>query len=205
MKILIVATLLAGAALAHAQAQTSPAPSSPAKKALVQKLLTLQAPDFEDLARNIAGQSLGQIVPAVRQAIAQQVPADKREAVSKSIEADIKTYVDESVPLIREHAVKLAPSTLGVTIEEKFSEDDLKQVIAWLESPVNKKYQQLGPEFRGNFTQKLVIEMRPLIEPKFQALEQKIRVTLGVPAAASAASGPTPAKAPAHAKKASGK
>ena len=205
MKKLIVATLLATAALAHAQTQTPPAPSSPAKKALVQKLLTLQAPDFEDLARNIAGQSLGQIVPAVRQAIAQQVPADKREAVSKSIETDIKAYVDESVPLIREHAIKLAPSTLGVTIEEKFTEDDLKQVIAWLESPVNKKYQQLGPEFRGNFAQKLVIEMRPLIEPKFQALEQKIRVTLGVPAAGSAASGPTPAKAPAHTKKASGK
>lgn len=205
MRRFIVAALLASAALAHAQTASAPAtPSTPAKKALVQKLLTLQSSDFEDLARNIVGQTLGQMLPAIRQTIAQQVPAEKREAVGKSIEADIKQYVDESVPLIRERAGKLAPSTIGTTIDERFSEDELKQVIAWLESPVNKKYQQLGPEFRGTFTQKLVAEVRPLIEPKFQVLEQKVRTSLGVPAQGGAASGP-PAKAAAPAKKASAK
>ena len=211
MKNLIVATLLTSALLAQAQtsAPATPAapssPSSPAKKALVQKLLSLQSTDFEDLARNIVGQSLAQMVPAVRQALLQQVPPDKREATGKTIEGDIKMYVDESVPLIRDRAVKLAPSTIGVTIDEKFTEDELKQVIAWLESPLNKKYQQLGPEFRGNFTQKLMVEVRPLVEPKYQALEQKVRATLGVPAPGSAASGAGPSKAAAPAKKASGK
>lgn len=211
MKNLIVATLLTSALLAQAQtsAPATPAapssPSSPAKKALVQKLLSLQSTDFEDLARNIVGQSLAQMVPAVRQALLQQVPPDKREATGKTIEGDIKMYVDESVPLIRDRAVKLAPSTIGVTIDEKFTEDELKQVIAWLESPLNKKYQQLGPEFRGNFTQKLMVEVRPLVEPKYQALEQKVRATLGVPAPGSTASGAGPSKAAAPAKKASGK
>ena len=211
MKNLIVATLLTSALLAQAQtsAPATPAapssPSSPAKKALVQKLLSLQSTDFEDLARNIVGQSLAQMVPAVRQALLQQVPPDKREATGKTIEGDIKMYVDESVPLIRDRAIKLAPSTIGVTIDEKFTEDELKQVIAWLESPLNKKYQQLGPEFRGNFTQKLMVEVRPLVEPKYQALEQKVRATLGVPAPGSTASGAGPSKAAAPAKKASGK
>ena len=216
MKNLIVAALLTSAMLAQAQTAT-PAPaapsapatpavaSSPAKKALVQKLLSLQSSDFEDLARNIVGQSLAQMVPAVRQALQQQVPPDKREVTGKTIEGDIKMYVDESVPLIRDRAIKLAPSTIGVTIDEKFTEDELKQVIAWLESPLNKKYQQLGPEFRGNFTQKLMVEVRPLVEPKYQALEQKVRATLGVPAPGSAASGAGPSKAAAPAKKASGK
>ena len=216
MKKLIVAALLSSALLVQAQTATpapaapaTPAvpavPSSPAKKALVQRLLTLQSNDFEDLARNIVGQSLAQMVPAVRQALQQQVPPEKREATGKSIEGDIKMYVDESVPLIRDRAIKLAPSTVGVTIDEKFTEDELKQVIAWLESPLNKKYQQLGPEFRGNFTQKLMVEIRPLVEPKYQALEQKVRATLGVPAPGSAASGAGPSKAAAPAKKASGK
>ena len=211
MKNLIVATLLTSALLAQAQtsAPATPAapssPSSPAKKALVQKLLSLQSTDFEDLARNIVGQSLAQMVPAVRQALQQQVPPDKREVTGKTIEGDIKMYVDESVPLIRDRAIKLAPSTIGVTIDEKFTEDELKQVIAWLESPLNKKYQQLGPEFRGNFTQKLMVEVRPLVEPKYQALEQKVRATLGVPAPGSTASGAGPSKAAAPAKKASGK
>ena len=216
MKTLIVAALLSSALLVQAQTATpapaapaapsTPAvPSSPAKKALVQRLLTLQSNDFEDLARNIVGQSLAQMVPAVRQALLQQVPPEKREATGKVIEGDIKMYVDESVTLIRDRAIKLAPSTIGVTIDEKFNEDELKQVIAWLESPLNKKYQQLGPEFRGNFTQKLMVEVRPLVEPKYQALEQKVRATLGVPAPGSAASGAGPSKAAAPAKKASGK
>lgn len=216
MKTLIVAALLSSALLVRAQTATpapaapaapsTPAvPSSPAKKALVQRLLTLQSNDFEDLARNIVGQSLAQMVPAVRQALLQQVPPEKREATGKVIEGDIKMYVDESVTLIRDRAIKLAPSTIGVTIDEKFNEDELKQVIAWLESPLNKKYQQLGPEFRGNFTQKLMVEVRPLVEPKYQALEQKVRSTLGVPGPGSAASGAGPSKAAAPAKKASGK
>ena len=217
-KLIVAAALLTGALLAQAQtAAPAPAPapsatpatpavpSSPAKKALVQKLLTLQSSDFEDLARSIVGQSLAQLVPAVRQALLQQVPPEKREATGKVIEGDIKSYVDESVPLIRDRATKLAPSTIGVTIDEKFTEDELKQVIAWLESPLNKKYQQLGPEFRGNFTQKLMVEVRPLVEPKYLALEQKVRASLGVPAPGSAASGAGPSKAAAPAKKASGK
>jgi hypothetical protein len=130
----------------------------------------------------------------------QQVPDDKREAVGKSIEGDVKKYVEETNPLVRDRAVKLAPSTIGAAMEEKFTEDELKQLVAWLESPVNKKYAQLSPEIQKNFTEKLVAEARPTVEPKLQALEVKVRASLGVPAAASAASAPPP-KAAAPAKK----
>jgi len=129
------------------------------------------------------------------------VPAEKREAVGKSIEADIRKYVDESVPIVRERAIKLAPSTIGTMLEERFTEDELKQLVAWLESPVNKKYSQVGPEMQNGFMKKLVEESRPLVEPRLQALESKVRASLGVPAGEPAASAPakaaTPAKKPA--------
>ena len=82
------------------------------------------------------------------------------------------------------------------------SEDELKQLVAMLESPVNKKYAQLGPEMQGNFQQKLVADARPLIEPRLQALDAKVRASLTASAAASA-SAPAPAKAPAPKKAAS--
>ena len=107
----------------------------------------------------------------------------------------------ESVPIVRERAVKLAPSTVGALMEEKFNEDELKQLVAWFESPVNKKYAQISAEMQGNFTQKLVTEVGPLIDPKMQALLTKVRATLGVPTPAKA--GSAPAKAAAPAKKAS--
>ena len=206
MKKLIVAALLTSAALAHAQTPVAPAasasPSSPAKKELVQKFLTLQQPGIEGMARGLVERPVAQMAQEVRGAL-QQLPADKREAAAKAIDADIKKYIDESVPIVRERAVKLAPSTVGALMEEKFNEDELKQLVAWFESPVNKKYAQISAEMQGNITQKLVTEVGPLIDPKMQTLLSKVRVTLGVPAPAKAGSAP-PAKAAAPAKKASG-
>lgn len=207
MKRLIVAALLTGAALAHAQTASAPAPapaaspSSPAKKELVAKLMVLQQPGIEKLAAGIVQQPALQMMQEAGRALQQQIAPDKREAVGKSIETDIRKFVDESVPVVRERAVKLAPSTIGAAMEEKFSEDELKQLIAWLESPVAKKYSQIGPEIQNGFTQKLVAESRPVIEPRLQALEAKVRASLGVTAAAPG--GSAPAKAAAPAKKAS--
>lgn len=200
MKKLIVTALLGSAVLAHAQTAASAAPSSPAKKELVQKLMVLQQPGIENMARTLVEQPAVAMMQAAGRAL-QGMPEDKREATGKAIEADIKKYVDESVPIVRERAIKLAPSTIGMAMEEKFTEDELKQLVAWLESPINKKYAQFGPEIQNSFTQKLVAEARPTIEPKIQALEAKVRSTLGVQAAAAApAPAPkaaTPAKKPA--------
>jgi hypothetical protein len=203
MKRLFVTALLASATLAHAQtAASAPAPSSPAKKELVQKILTLQQPGIEGMARNLVEQPAMRMIQAAGQALQQQVAPDKREVTGKAIETDIKKFVDDATPIVRDRAVKLAPSTLGAALEEKFSEDELKQLVAMLESPVNKKYTQLGPEMQGNFQQKLVADARPLIEPRLQALDAKVRASLTASAAAPA-SGPAPAKAPAPKKAAS--
>jgi len=210
MKRLIVTALLSSAALCHAQTASAPAPApaSAAKKELVQKLLVLQQPGIDNVARTLVEQPAARMIQEAGRALQQQVTPDKREAAGKAIEADVKKFVDDTTPLVRERATKLAPSTIGAIMEEKFSEDELKQLIAWFESPVNKKYMQLGPEMQTSFMQKLVADARPMVEPRLQALEGKVRVSLGLPATpAGAASAPAsaPAKAAAPAKKASGK
>jgi uncharacterized protein len=181
---MIGALLLAAATLA--QAQTAAPPASPAKKELVTKLLQLQQPGIEMAARGIVERPAAQMMQEAGRML-QTMPADKREAIGKSIEADAKKYVEEALPPVRERAVKLAPSTLGAALEEKFTEDELKQLVAWFDSPVNKKFQAASGEMQSNFMQKLVAEARPLIEPKLQTLEQRMRTALGAPAAAPAA------------------
>lgn len=189
MKKTILLALLVSATLAHAQNASAPAsapavaPVSAAKKELVQKVLALQQPGIENIARNLIEQPAGQMMQAAGRALQTQVPAEKRESIGKGIEADVKKYVDESYPTVRERALKIAPTTIGAVLEEKFSDDELKTLITWLESPVNKKYQGLGADMQKAFLQKVVADSRPLIEPKIQALEQKVRATLGVPAA----------------------
>jgi hypothetical protein len=169
-----------------AMAAGSAAQAQNAKKELVQKLLLLQQPGLENMARELAGRPAMQLMQAANNVLQTQVPPEKREAVGKSIEADLKKYVDEATPLIRDRAVKLAPVTYGASLEEKFSEDELKQLIAWYESPVNRKFQQLGPEMQNGFMQKLVAETAPVLDPKLQATQQKLRVSLGLPPAAAA-------------------
>lgn len=168
MRRLMIAALLVGtAAVAHAQ--------NDSKKELVQKLLVLQQPGIEQVSRGLVERPAIQLMQQVAPVIQQRVPPDKREALGKQIEAEVKKYIDESVPLVRERAVKLAPSTIGPILEEKFSEEELKQLIAWFDSPVNRKYQQLGPEMQNAFVQKLVPDARPVVDPKLQALEGRVR------------------------------
>ena len=209
LKMIALAALCMAALPAAAQPASSPAvaqtsTASPAKKELVQKLLLLQQPGIESVARGVVERPASQLMQAAVQALQTQVPPEKREAAGRSIETDVKKFVEESVPLLRERAVKLAPTVLGPLLEDKLSEDDLKQLIAWFESPVNKKYQQIAPELQNNFSQKLIAEAGPLLDAKLQALQQKVRGTLlsvtsnsdaGKAKSKPATSAPKPAKA----------
>jgi len=194
MKSIFVMALLVSATLAHAQTASSPAaaPVSAAKKELVAKAIALQAPILEAMAREVIMRPVVQLGQAAGQAL-QNVPQDKRESAAKTIDADIRKFVDEAVPVLRERANKIAPTTLGPILEEKMSEDELKQLVTWLDSGAAKKYQQIGGELQQAMQQKLLAEANPLLTPKLQALEQKVRVTLGVPPPGGA-EGTAPAK-----------
>lgn len=185
---------LAVAAMLAAACSLGTAQTASAKKELVAKVLLLTQPSVEQVARGLAEQPAAQMLQAAARAVVTQVPADRRDAVAAAIKADVKKYMDETTPLLRERAVKLLPSTLGAALEEKFSEDELKALVAWHESPLNRKYQQLAPEMQNEFMQKLVADSRATVEPRLKALEATISGHLGIPARpaspAPAASGP---------------
>jgi uncharacterized protein len=159
------------------------AQTTPAKKELVQRLMRLQQPEIETFARGVVERPAAQMMREAGLAIQAQVPPDKREATGHAIEAEVKKYVDEAYPIVRERALKLAPSAIGPVLEAKMSEDELRQLLAWLESPTAKKYQQIGLEMRNTFTQKLLAEMPGVLDPKLVALDGRIRAILGVPPA----------------------
>jgi hypothetical protein len=174
---------LAGACFA-VQAQ-----STPAKKELIAKILKIQQAGIETLARNLAEEPAVNLLAAAERSLPQRVAADKQEAVMKEVHGDIKKYLDDAVPMVKDRAVKLAPASVGTLLEQKFSEDELKQVLAFLQSPAYVKYQQLGPDMQKVLVEKLVADARPSMEPKVRALENSIAKRLGVPQAAASAPG----------------
>ena len=203
LKQLALALALAFAAQAQAQqtpivAPAAPAalPTSPAKKQLVSKLLALlQQPLIDPMSRTLVEQPASQMLQQAGQGLQQRVPAEQREAVGRELQADARKFVEEATPIVRDRATKLAPTTIGTLLEERMTEDELKQVIAILESPANKKFQSLGGEMQRSLAEKLVAETRPLIQPKLQALEQTMAKRLGItPPPAGTAPAPTPGK-----------
>jgi len=195
---LIALAALGVANMAAAQTPAAPTQSSPAKKELVQRLLRLQQTDVEGFARTVVERPAAQMMREAGLALQQQAaPQEKREAAARAIEAEVKKYVEEAYPIVRDRALKLAPSTIGAVLEAKMTEEELKQLIAWLESATAKKYQSLAVDLRNTFSQKLVAEMPAVLDPKLIALDGKIRVILGVPPAGAPSAGST-APAPAR-------
>lgn len=188
---LILATvLLASAPLVGAQtAAPAAATNSAAKKELVQKILQIQQPAIEAMARQLVEAPAARLLQQAGPVLQQKIAADKREAVAQEIQADVRKYVDESVPIVRERAVKLGPSTIGAMLEEKFTEDELKQVVALLESPVNKKFNAMAPDMQRALGEKLIAETRGSIEPKMQALQNSVAKRLGATPTPRPASG----------------
>ncbi len=166
---------------AWAQAQTATS-----KKELVARILVLQQPAIEQTAQTLVERPAAQLQQQAGLAMQTRVPPDKREAMAKLIQDDLKKYVDEAAPLVRQQAVKLAPSTIGVLLEEKFTEEELKQLIVIIESPVNRKYAQMGGEFQKALGEKLVAQTQPIVEPKVKALELSVIKHLGLPPVSAA-------------------
>ena len=172
----------------HAQDPTPPAssaaaqpvPATPAKKALVARILKIQQPVIEGLSRDMAERPAQAVMEKAGMALSNSVPADKREATAKDVESLVKKYLDEAVPLVTSRALKLAPTTVGTLLEDKFSEADLKQLITFLESPVYNKYQKLGGDMQKVLLEKLLADTRGTIEPKVVALDQAVGKRLGV-------------------------
>lgn len=179
--------LAAGSALAQ---------PSPAKKALIDKIVALQQQGLADgLAGNLVQGPLSQLTQAVRGAL-QQVPADKREATVKAVDADLKKFVDENVPYLKDKISKAVPATASALLDERFSEDELKQVLAWAESPVSQKFGMANVELQKAIAQKVMTEAGPTLDGRFKTLNLSIAKHLGLPAPA-AASAPAPKAAPA--------
>ncbi len=165
------------------------AQSTPAKADLAGRIVKLQQPAIESMARAMAEQPAAEMMDRAGATLPVRVAPDKREAVGREIQSDVKKYLDEAVPLVRDRAIKLAPSTIGVLLEEKFTEDELRQVLAVMESPAWLKFQQLGGDMQKVLQEKLIADTRGNIEPKLMALEQSMAKRLGVtePAAAKPA------------------
>lgn len=191
-----------GLALALALAAgTVFADPSPAKKALIDRIVALQQQGMADgMAGSMIQGPLQQLTQAGRAAL-QQVPADKREATAKAMDVELKKFIDENVPYLKDKINKAVPATSSALLDERFNEDELKQVLAWAESPVSQKFGLVAVELQKAIAQKVMTEAGPTLDGRFKTLNANVAKALGLPAQPPASAPKTAAPAPAPATK----
>ncbi|MFT7773007.1 DUF2059 domain-containing protein [Roseateles sp.] len=187
-----------GLALALALATgTALAQPSPTKKALIDKIAALQQQGLaEGLTASIIQGPLSQLTQAGRAAL-QHLPAEKREATAKAMDVELKKFIDENVPYLKDKIFKAVPNTASALLDERFSEDELKQILAWAESPVSQKFGLASIELQKAVAQKVMAEVGPTLDGRFKTLNTNVGKHLGLPApGASAPKAAAPAPAP---------
>lgn len=181
MKINVLALVLAFAAGAWAQ-------STPAKKELAAKIVQAQQPGIDQLARQLVEQPAVQMLQAAGRAVQQRVPAEQREAMARELQGDVRKFVDETVPYVRQRATALAPQTIAPLLEERMTEAELTEVLAVFNSAAWKKFNGLAPDMQKALGEKLVAEVKPEVESRMKALDGVMSRRLGMtPAGAASA------------------
>jgi hypothetical protein len=173
-KILRLAALTLSASLLcnAVQAQQSP----DARQALVDKLLTLWHVD--DVAVVMVQRPAASAMEQARIALQGRVSAEKRERTLKDISVDVQTYVDEATPLARQSAQRLLKPTLSPLLLQQFNDEELRQIIALLESPVKKKFEKIAPQLERTLGEKVAEDSGAAINPKLQTMTQAVGLKL---------------------------
>ncbi|MCB1983406.1 MAG: hypothetical protein KDF63_16390, partial [Rhodoferax sp.] len=106
------------------------------------------------------------------------------------LQDEARKYVEETFPIVRDRARALAPDALVPLLEDKLSEAELQEVLAVLQSPAWRKYQQLAPEMQRALGEKLVADVKPQLEPRLKALDRTMAGKLGMTDTAAPAAAP---------------
>jgi hypothetical protein len=146
------------------------------KEKLVQKVLTLW--HIEDEAIVMVQRPAADAVNQSRIALQGRVSGPKQEAALKDIAVDVQKYIDEATPIVRDNALKAKGPTLTPLLMQNFSEEELRQLVALLESPVKKKFEGLVPKFERAFGEKIAADSRAAVDPKLAAMTQSVGLKL---------------------------
>ncbi|MBI2732010.1 MAG: DUF2059 domain-containing protein [Aquabacterium sp.] len=168
---LTAALCLSACALAPAWGQATDAQ---AKR--IERVLAVWHPD--DVVVVMVQRPAASAMQQARIALQGRVSAEKRDATLKDIAVDIQKYVDEATPIARDTARKQMANTVVPLLQQQFTEDELRQLVALLESPLKKKFEQLIPQMERALGEKVAAESHAQIDPKMQAMTQAVGMKL---------------------------
>lgn len=159
-----------------ASATTTSVPISPVKQEIIQRILKVW--HVEVLGQTMLQEPVAEAVNQASAMLRGRATPEKRDAAMKDITAEAKKFLDDSAPVVTGSAQTLIPTTVVPLLAERFTEDELRQILAMLESPVKRKFEALAPELQKTLGERIAADTKPTIDPKLQDLQQRIGLRL---------------------------
>ena len=153
MKKLLIAVALSSLALAST-AQTQPA--DPKIEWATKAVALQQGPELERLVSQLADSATQDILQNWTPKLQSDVPKAKQAQAKEGLNSELKKYFDDVSKAINGKVSKVSAEALIPAYVERFSLDELKQLVAFFESPAVKKYQSAAPELGSVFVKKLI-------------------------------------------------
>ncbi|MBP8019129.1 MAG: DUF2059 domain-containing protein [Hylemonella sp.] len=133
------------------------APASDAAKALATKMVALQnGPEMDRMVYQLTSGAMQPLIAKWAPKM-EALPASKQDKAREQLNTELKKTGDTTKKIIEGQMAKSANSVLEKAYLERFTEDELKAIVAMFESPIFKKYQSVAPEL-GNVWVKDVID-----------------------------------------------
>lgn len=143
-----------------------------AKRALAVKLAQMQQQaDGEAMTEQLTASAVQPLLAGWSQRLDETVPPAKQKEVRDKLDVELKKYADTAQKAIEAQTAKTAESALVPIFMEKLTEDELKTIIAYLESPVSAKFQALGQEATNAWAQKIIEATKPTVESSAKTFE----------------------------------
>jgi hypothetical protein len=170
----VVVGLIAASFAAGAAAQS--APVAPEKQALVQRVLAKMP--MENVGLAMLQKPIADALVQARAVLQGRVAPDKQEAVLKEINLEAEKVFNEEAPLVRASTRAAVDATIAPLLAQRFTDDELKQLAAILESPVKAKFEALAPEIQKTLGQSVARANQAQVNARLTELQNKIGLRL---------------------------
>ena len=156
-----------------------------AKKAMATKLAQMQAKsDGAALANQLTADAVQLPLSAWSQRLDESVPPARQKDVRDKLDVELKKFADNTHKAIEAQVSKAAETALVPLFMDKLSEDEMKTIIAYMESPAAVKFQSLSADAGNAWAQKVIDATRPTVEANVKSFDATASKIVGVPAAA---------------------
>lgn len=190
---------LAISSLTISLASTAQAQTTDPKLEWANKVVALQqGPELDRLVGQLADSAAQDILRIWVPTLQSSVPKAKQDQAKESLNRELKKYFDDVSKTINGKVGKVSTDSLVPAYMERFSLDELKQLVAFFESSTVKKYQAAAPELSGVFIKQLIEATREDVTARTRQFDGAAAKIVG---SAPAATSPAPDKSQTPAKK----